>query len=307
MRRPRAQTGGATPVPVLAGPVETGVVGLHETLLWRGAAAHSEKWPLAFFVALEALLRISLFIACYNDTLFPETGKAVVRVLERLGHAVEFRPEQTCCGQMHWNTGYLREAVPIVRHFVRVYRDVETVVVPSSSCVSMMRDHYQKAAEMADDAQLATEVRALLPRIYEFTEFLVKKLGVEDVGATYPHRVTLHTSCHSIRSLHLGDVPVRLLQQVRGLDLVPLESPQECCGFGGTFSIKNPDVSSAMLAEKVRTILNTSAEVCTAVDNSCLMHLYGSLHRQRTPVRTAHIAEILATTAGEGPLAIGGR
>lgn len=242
---------------------------------------------------------VSLFITCYNDTLFPETGKSVVRVLERLGHQVEFRPEQTCCGQMHWNTGYLKEAVPILRHFVNVYRDAEMVVVPSSSCVSMMRDHYEKAAQSVGDARLLADVQALLPRIYEFTEFLVNKLRVEDVGASYPHKVTLHTSCHSQRSLHLGDIPVRLLKQVRGMQLLGLENPQECCGFGGTFSIKNADVSSAMLADKVRTVLNTGAEVCTAVDNSCLMHLYGSLHRQRTFVRTAHIAEILASTSGE--------
>ncbi len=242
---------------------------------------------------------VSLFITCYNDTLFPETGKSVVRVLERLGHQVEFRPEQTCCGQMHWNTGYLHEAIPILRHFVEVYRDAETIVVPSSSCVSMMRDHYLKAADSVMDASLRADVEALLPRIYEFTEFLVKRLGIEDVGATFPHKVTLHPSCHSQRSLHLGDIPTRLLKQVRGLQLLNLENSQECCGFGGTFSIKNADVSSAMLADKVRCILNTGAEVCTAVDNSCLMHLFGSLHRQRTLVRTAHIAEILASSAGE--------
>ncbi len=244
-------------------------------------------------------MRISLFITCYNDTLFPETGKAVVRVLERLGHQVEFRSEQTCCGQMHWNTGYLKEAIPILRHFVDVYRDADTIVVPSSSCVSMMRDHYEKAAQSAGDAQLLSDVQSLLPRIYEFTEFLVNKLGVEDVGATFAHKVTLHTSCHSERSLHLGDIPVRLLKRVRGLRLLDIENPQECCGFGGTFSIKNPDVSSAILADKVRTVLNTGAEVCTAVDNSCLMHIFGSLHRQRTFVRTAHIAEILASVSGE--------
>ena len=242
---------------------------------------------------------VSLFITCYNDTLFPETGKSVVRVLERLGHQVEFRSEQTCCGQMHWNTGYLKEAIPILRHFVDVYRDAETIVVPSSSCVSMMRDHYEKAAQSVGDAQLLADVQTLLPRIYEFTEFLVKKLGVEDVGASYPHKVTLHRSCHSERSLHLGDIPVRLLKQVRGLQLLNIENPQECCGFGGTFSIKNADVSAAMLADKVRTVLNTGAEVCTAVDNSCLMHIFGSLHRQRTFVRTAHIAEILASTSGD--------
>lgn len=239
-------------------------------------------------------VRISLFITCYNDALFPETGKAVVNVLERLGHEIEFRPEQTCCGQMHWNTGYLREAVPIIRHFVKVYQDADVVVVPSSSCVAMMRDHYIKAAEMDGDAKLAADVEALLPRIYEFSEFLVRKLGVEDVGATYPHKVTYHASCHSMRSLHLGDIPIRLLKQVRDLDLQPIQNIQECCGFGGTFAIKNADVSSAMLADKVRSVLNTGAEVCTAVDNSCLMHLYGSLHRQRTFVKTAHLAEILA-------------
>jgi len=240
-------------------------------------------------------VRVSLFITCYNDALFPDTGKAVVSVLERLGHSIEFRPEQTCCGQMHWNTGYLREAVPIVRHFVKVYQDADVVVIPSSSCVSMMRDHYIKAAEMEGDVKLVADIEALLPRIYEFSEFLVKKLGVEDVGATFAHKVTYHTSCHSERSLHLGDIPVRLLKKVRGLDLLPIQNPQECCGFGGTFSIKNADVSSAMLADKVRNVLNTGAEVCTAVDNSCLMHLYGSMHRQRTFVRTAHIAEILAS------------
>jgi len=240
-------------------------------------------------------VKVSLFITCYNDALFPETGKSVVKVLERLGQTVEFRPEQTCCGQMHWNTGYLREAVPIIRHFVRVYQDAEAVVVPSSSCVAMMRDHYVKAAEMDGDLQLVTEIEALLPRIYEFSEFVVRKLGVEDVGASYPHKVTYHASCHSMRSLHLGDIPIRLLKQVRGLALQPIQNIQECCGFGGTFAIKNADVSSAMLAYKVRDVLNTGAEVCTAVDNSCLMHLYGSLHRQRTFVRTAHLAEILAS------------
>lgn len=243
-------------------------------------------------------MRVSLFIACYNDALFPETGQAVVKVLERLGHTVEFRQEQTCCGQMHWNTGYLREAVPIIRHFVQVFRDAETVVVPSSSCVAMMRDHYMKAAEMEGDAALAAEIEALRPRVYEFSEFLVKKLGVEDVGASFPHKVTYHASCHSMRSLHLGDIPIRLLKQVRGLDLQPLRDIQECCGFGGTFAIKNADVSSAMLADKVRSVLDTGAEVCTAVDNSCLMHVYGSLHRQGSAVRTAHLAEILASVDG---------
>jgi L-lactate dehydrogenase complex protein LldE len=245
-------------------------------------------------------LRVSLFITCYNDALFPETGKAVVSVLERIGHRIEFRKEQTCCGQMHWNTGYLREAVPIIRHFVRTFLDAETVVVPSSSCVAMMRDHYLKAAEMEGDTTLARDVESLLPRVFEFSEFLVRKLGVEDVGAAYPHKVAYHASCHSMRSLHLGDIPVRLLRNVRGLELMPIENPQECCGFGGTFSIKNADVSSAMLADKMGCVIKSGAEVCTAVDNSCLMHLYGGLHRQQSTVRTAHLAEILASSADDG-------
>ena len=245
-------------------------------------------------------MRVSLFITCYNDTMFPETGKAVVQVLERLGHQIHFPYEQTCCGQMHWNTGYLREAVPIIRHFVEVFRDAEAVCIPSSSCVAMIRDHYPKAALESGDASFMAEVDALLPRVWEFSEFLVKKLGVEDTGATYAHRVTYHASCHSLRSLQLGDIPMRLLRNVRGIELTDLQAIDRCCGFGGTFAIKNADVSSEMLGEKTASILDTKAEVCTAVDNSCLMHIFGGLHRQKTGVRTAHLAEILAA---EGPKA----
>jgi L-lactate dehydrogenase complex protein LldE len=240
---------------------------------------------------------VSLFITCYNDTLFPQTGKAVVRVLERLGHSIDFPADQTCCGQMHWNTGYHREAIPIIRHFVQVFRNAEVVCIPSSSCVAMIREHYLKAAIETEDAGFIADVKSLLPRVYEFSEFLINKLAIEDVGATYPHRVTYHASCHSLRSLHLGDIPFRLLRQVRGLQLVDLPDVDRCCGFGGTFAIKNADVSSAMLEDKVQNILTTSADVCTAVDNSCLMHLYGALHRQQATVKTAHLAEILAAQA----------
>lgn len=201
---------------------------------------------------------------------------------------------------MHWNTGYLKEAVPIIRHFIEVYRDAEVICIPSSSCVAMIRDHYPKAAADSGDKQFISDVEALLPRVYEFSEFLVNKLQVEDVGASFPHKVTYHASCHSIRSLHLGDIPYRLLKKVHGLELLPLQNVDQCCGFGGTFAIKNADVSSAMLADKAVSVLNTGAEVCTAVDNSCLMHIFGSLHRQRTFVRTAHIAEILASEPAGG-------
>jgi L-lactate dehydrogenase complex protein LldE len=240
-------------------------------------------------------MRISLFITCYNDTLFPEIGIAVVRVLERLGHTIDFPYAQTCCGQMHYNTGYQPEALPLVRRVVEVFHDSEVVCVPSSSCVTMMREHYEKIALASGDKALQSEVAALLPRVYEFTELLVHRLAIEDVGAIYPHRVTYHSSCHSLRNLHLGDIPIRLLRNVRDLDLIPMEAPDLCCGFGGTFSIKNPDVSGAMLEEKLQYIKKTQAEVCTACDNSCLMHIGGAMHRQRARMRTEHIATILAS------------
>ena len=247
-------------------------------------------------------MRISLFIACYNDLLFPQTGIAVVKLLERLGHTVVFRPEQTCCGQMHYNTGYQRETIPLVRKFVEIFEQDEIICSPSASCVAMIRDHYAKAARLAGDSKLEDQISATVPRVFELTELLVGQLGVEDVGAYYPHRVTYHPSCHSLRMLRVGDSPVRLLRKVAGIDLIELENETECCGFGGTFAVKNAETSSAMLADKVRCILNTGAEICTAGDNSCLMHIYGSLHRQRTGVKTVHIAEILAGTRPEGAL-----
>ena len=241
-------------------------------------------------------MQISLFITCYNDTLFPETGKSVVRLLERLGHQVDFPFEQTCCGQMHYNTGYQPEAMPLLRRFVEVFKNADAVCIPSSSCVAMIRDHYTKMAEAAGDAALMRDVEDLLPRVFELTELLVNKLGVEDVGAYYPHRVTYHASCHSLRSLHLGDLPMRLLRKVRGIELVDLENIDRCCGFGGTFAVKNGEISAAMLEDKLGCVMNTRAEVCTAVDNSCLMHIFGGLHRRGAGVRTVHLAEILAAT-----------
>ena len=239
-------------------------------------------------------MRITLFITCYNDTLFPGTGQAVVRVLERLGHTVDFPLDQTCCGQMHFNTGYRREAYPLAKRFVEIFSNAEAVCIPSSSCVAMIREYYPALARENNDAAMASAVESLLPRIYEFSELLVDRLGVIDVGAYFPHRVTYHASCHGLRSLHLGDKPTELLRAVRGLELVPLEGLEQCCGFGGTFAVKNADVSAAMLTDKVRAVLNTRAEVCTACDNSCLMHIQGMLHRQYAGVRTLHLAEILA-------------
>jgi L-lactate dehydrogenase complex protein LldE len=223
-------------------------------------------------------MRVALFVTCFNDTLFPRTGQAVVELLERLGCEVAFPEEQTCCGQMHFNTGYAADGLALARRFERVFDGYEAVVSPSASCVGMVREHCPGLAD----------------RVFELTELLVDRLGVIDVGATFPHRVTLHPTCHSLRLLRVGDRPRRLLEAVQGIDLVALEEAEECCGFGGTFAVKNADTSMAMLSDKLRRILDTRAEVCTAADNSCLMHIGGALRRQRTGVRAMHLAEILA-------------
>jgi len=241
-------------------------------------------------------MQVSLFITCFNDTLFPGTGQATVKLLERLGQRVDFPRAQTCCGQMHFNTGYQAEALELARRFVAVFAAAEAVVAPSASCAGMVREFYPRLAEISGDPGLAREVAGLVPRVYELSEFLVGVLGVDDVGAYYPHRVTYHPTCHSLRMLRVGDAPLRLLRKVRSIDLVELAGAEECCGFGGTFAIKNADTSLAMLGDKVRHVLDTRAEVCAAADNSCLMQIGGALHRQRAGVRTDHLAEILAAS-----------
>jgi L-lactate dehydrogenase complex protein LldE len=222
-------------------------------------------------------VRIALFVTCFNDTLFPATGRAVVVLLERLGCEVTFPEAQTCCGQMHGNTGYTELGGALLERWERVFADEEVVVSPSASCVAYVRE----------------QVPSAQGRLFELTEFLVDRLGTTDVGASFPHRVTLHPTCHSLRLLRVGDRPRRLLSEVRGIDLVELGEAGECCGFGGTFAVKNADTSMAMLSDKLRRVLDTGAEVCTAADNSCLMHIGGALRRQRAGVRTMHLAEIL--------------
>jgi L-lactate dehydrogenase complex protein LldE len=223
-------------------------------------------------------MKVALFITCFNDTLFPGTGRAVVSLLERLGCEVEFPLEQTCCGQMHVNSGYEHEAGGLLERFARVFEPYDAVVSPSASCVAHVRER----------------IPSVSAHVFELTEFLIDRLGVVDVGASFPHRVTLHPTCHSLRLLAIGDRPSRLLREVRGIELVELGASAECCGFGGTFAIKNADTSMAMLSDKIRHVLDTRAEVCTSADTSCLMHIGGALRRQRTGVRTMHIAEILA-------------
>jgi L-lactate dehydrogenase complex protein LldE len=223
-------------------------------------------------------VRVALLITCFNDTLFPATGRATVELLERLGCEVEFPEAQTCCGQMHGNTGYAEHGQALVGRLERVFAGAETIVSPSASCVAFVREH----------------LPAMDGRLFELTEFLVDRLGVEDVGASFPHRVTLHPTCHSLRLLRVGDRPRRLLGRVRGIELVDMGEAEECCGFGGTFAVKNADTSMAMLSDKLRHVLDTRAEVCTAADTSCLMHIGGALRRQRSGTRVMHMAEILA-------------
>ena len=236
-------------------------------------------------------MRVALFLTCLVDGLLPATGKATVELLERLGHEVVFPPGQTCCGQMHVNTGYGPSAVGMVRRHVEVFEPYEAVVAPSGSCVAAVRHQHAAVAGPGWSAR----AEAVAARTYELSEFLVDVLGVTDVGAVFPHRVTYHPTCHSLRLLRVGDRPLRLLREVRGLDLVELPGAEQCCGFGGTFALKNADTSTAMLADKMRAVLDTRAEVCTAGDSSCLMHIGGGLSRLRTGVRTVHLAEILAS------------
>jgi L-lactate dehydrogenase complex protein LldE len=222
-------------------------------------------------------VRIALFVTCIGDTMYPEAAQATVRVLERLGHEVVFPEEQTCCGQMHLNSGYARDAARLARRFEEIFRRYDAVVSPSSSCVGTVRESYG------------------LENVFELSELLVNRLGVEDVGATFAGRVTYHPTCHSLRVTHVGDAPLRLLQHVRGLELVELPRAEECCGFGGTFAIKNAETSSAMLADKCDAIAATGAGVCTALDASCLLQIGGGLSRRNAQARAVHLAEILAS------------
>src|SRR6478735_8072470 len=248
-------------------------------------------------------MRIGLFATCLGDVLFPDVPRATTVLLERLGHEVVFPADQTCCGQMHTNTGYQRDAVGLVRHHVDVFEAVladgcEAIVAPSGSCAGSVRHQHAEVARRAGDEDLAVRAEAVAARTYELSELLVDVLGVTDVGASYPHRVTYHPTCHSLRLLRVGDRPLQLLRAVRGIDLVELPGAEECCGFGGTFAVKNADVSVAMGADKARHVRETDAEVLVAGDSSCLLHIGGLLSRQRSGVRMMHLAEILAATEG---------
>ncbi|SEQ10270.1 (Fe-S)-binding protein [Microlunatus flavus] len=244
-------------------------------------------------------MRIGLFVTCLADGLYPDVGRATVRVLERLGHTVEFPEAQSCCGQMHVNTGYQKQAVPLVERYADVFAGYDAVVAPSGSCVGSVRHQHAMLARRFGTPALQAQVDAVAAKTYELSELLVDVLGVTDVGAYFPHTVTYHPTCHSLRLLRVGDKPTRLLRAVEGLELVELTDADQCCGFGGTFALKNADTSTAMLADKMRHVLDTGAEVCSAGDSSCLMHIGGGLSRIRAGARTLHLAQILASTREE--------
>ena len=236
--------------------------------------------------------KVALFVTCLVDQLFPRVGLAMADVLERAGCAVEFPEDQTCCGQPAFNSGYHDEARAVARQFLKAFRGYDYIVGPSGSCVAMVTHHY--AEIFADDPAVLLESNTIARKTCEFSRFLTDVLKVEHVGARFPHIVTYHDSCHALRELKTKEPPRRLLKQVRGLELVEMEAAEECCGFGGTFSVKFPELSGAMARTKIDSIAKTGAEFVVSIDSSCLMQIDGALRRAGSPVRTIHLAEVLA-------------
>ena len=233
--------------------------------------------------------------------MFPQAPQATVHLLERLGHTVVFPVEQACCGQMHVNTGYFKEALPLVQNHVQTFQPVldgewDAIVAPSASCTGSIRHQQKLVADDAGKPSLGRLAERIAAKTYDLSELLIDVLGTEDVGAYFPHRVTYHPTCHSLRVTKVGDRPYRLLRHVDGIDLVDLPEATSCCGFGGTFAMKNADTSTAMLADKMSNVVSTKAEILVTGDYSCLMHIGGGLSRIRAGVRAMHLAEVLAGT-----------
>lgn len=256
-------------------------------------------------------MRIALFATCIVDAMYPRTARATVAILERLGHDVVFPAGQACCGQMHVNSGYLPEAVPVVRNHVEAFesQEYDVAVAPSGSCVASVKHQHPMVARSCGDAGLEARAEAVGAKTYELSALLTDVLGVTDaaaqLGSWFPHNVTYHPSCHGMRLLKLGDRQLNLLQSVEGISVAPLAQADQCCGFGGTFSMKNADVSTAMLDDKAANIKATGADLCSGGDASCLMHIGGGLSRQGSDVSTLHFAEILASTK-ENPVSVTG-
>ncbi|MCL6454306.1 MAG: (Fe-S)-binding protein [Alicyclobacillus sp.] len=236
-------------------------------------------------------MKASLFVTCLVDQFFPQVGEAMVRILDRCGVTVDFPPEQTCCGQPAFNSGYTDEAREVARTLLRAFAESDVVVSPSGSCAGMIRHWY--ADLFADDPALREQAEAVAAKTFEFSQFLVRLLNRPDLGAYFPHRVTFHPSCHGSRLLGVRDEPLQLLRAVRGLELVDLPYAEDCCGFGGTFAVKMGGISGAMVTEKVEHVCATGAEVLVGTDMGCLMNIGGRLRKLGQPVRVLHLAELL--------------
>jgi len=238
-------------------------------------------------------IKVSLFITCLVDILFPQVGVSMVKVLKRLGVEVDFPEEQTCCGQPAFNSGFRQDAKVLAKRFISIFSQDGFIVSPSGSCTSMVRVFYKELFH--DDQKMLDVVDILSSRTYEFSEFLVNVLKVDDVGATYNGRVTYHDSCHALRELRVQNEPRELIKSVKGVDFVEMKFPDTCCGFGGTFSVKFPDVSVSILDEKIESIIESGADTVVSTDMGCLMQIGGAINRKKLPVKTIHIAELLAS------------
>ncbi|WP_025683325.1 (Fe-S)-binding protein [Paenibacillus maysiensis] len=235
-------------------------------------------------------MKVSLFITCLSDAIYPKVGEAMARLLARYGVQLDFPKVQTCCGQPSYNSGYWDETRAAAKTILKAFDDSDFVVSPSGSCTYMIH-HYPELFK--DEPEWLDSARRLEQKTYEFTQFMVQVLGVTDVGASFPHTVTYHPSCHGTRLLGVKEEPMQLLGSVKGLQLVPLPFAEDCCGFGGTFAVKMPDISGAMVTEKVDHIRETEAEVLVGLDMACLMNIAGNLRYRKEPVRVMHLAELL--------------
>jgi L-lactate dehydrogenase complex protein LldE len=236
-------------------------------------------------------MKASIFITCICDSMYPQVGESMVRVLEKLGVTLDFPPEQTCCGQPALSSGYWEYAKPVAETMLTAFKDSEYIVAPAGSCITAIKEYYPVLFEKNPDQY--RQAKELIGKVYEFSEFVVKVLKKEDVGASFPHRVTYHSSCHARRFLNTDQYIHTLLKNIREIDYVPLPHEEACCGFGGTFAVKLPEISEAMVDEKVRNILETKADVLIGTDLSCLMNITGRLRKQKSNVRVMHMAELL--------------
>lgn len=236
-------------------------------------------------------MKTGIFIPCFIDQVYPETGMNMVKVLEKSGVEVDYNPNQTCCGQMAFNSGFLDEARHVAEKFIRDFADYKTVVGPSASCVGMVKNYYPG---MFDNTTFHLENKQLGIKIFEFTDFLVNYLEIEDTGSSFDARITIHDSCAALREYGLKDEPRKLLQNVRGLQIIEMEDTDVCCGFGGTFSVKHESIATAMAEQKVECAMKTGAEYIVSTDSSCLMHMEGYMMRNNISMKTMHIADVLA-------------